>query len=62
MRRFDKVSASVSCASQADQSLNYDKLIATDFRDDRDHGGTILVEQLIIGGVQFHSVAFLVLL
>ncbi len=42
MRRADKVTASVSCASQADESLNYDKSIVTDFRDDRDHGGTIL--------------------
>jgi hypothetical protein len=42
MRRADKVTASVSCASRADESLNYDKSIVTDLRQDRDQSGTIL--------------------
>ena len=53
MRRADKVTASVSCASQADEALNYDKSIVIDFRDDRDHGGTILygpaIRRLVMG-------------
>jgi len=33
--------------SQADESLNYDKSIVTNFRNDRDHGGTILYAKLL---------------
>jgi hypothetical protein len=44
-----------------DESLNYDKSIVTDFRDDRDHGGTILygsaIKRLVMGSLSVVSEA-----